>query len=41
MRAIKLTPKERELYNALKSLPGGGIVSAHQTIEHGLLSVAG
>lgn len=23
MRAIKLTPKERELYNALKSLPGG------------------
>jgi hypothetical protein len=40
MKAIKLTPKERELFEALKSTPGGGTPATHQKVEHGLLSAA-
>lgn len=40
MKAIKLTPKERELFEHLKGTPGGGITPAYQAIEHYLFSPA-
>lgn len=41
MKAIKLTPKEKELFEALKSNPGGGIAPACQDIKHCLLQTSG
>lgn len=34
MQAIKLTRKEKELFEALKANQGGGIASAHQKIKY-------
>lgn len=37
MKAIKLTPKEKDLFEALKANQGGGATAAHQENKYGLL----
>ena len=41
MKAIKLTEKERELFDLLTQHPGGGITAAYKTKKHCMLQGVG
>lgn len=40
MKAVKLTPKERELFEDLKNTPGGGTPEAYTALKQHLLPFA-
>lgn len=40
MKALKLTPKEKEIFEQLKSTPGGGITQTRQGVGDAVLSTS-